>query len=151
MADEPIARGERRRRTESGEPHVQTVAREFAALNFAAGLLTMVGPTVENDDDGLVNTDPGLFLGAVAVNGRHSMLHVTYGAVGLLACRTEASARAYLGLGGVLFAGLFAAGWRAFGFERGVHLVMGMAMDGWGNLAHALLAAFGLRRAFDAE
>jgi hypothetical protein len=137
--------GERTQRADEVESHVQTVAREFGALNFAAGLLALVGPAVENDDAGLVNTEPGMFLSSVAVNGRHAAVHVIYGALGLVACRSEASSRSYMGLGSVLFAGLAAMGWRAFGFERGVHMVRGMAVDGWGNLAHALLSLFGLR------
>lgn len=38
-------------------------------------------------------------------------------------------------------------GWRAFGFRRGVNMVMGMAMDVWANIAHTLLAAFSLVQA----
>lgn len=120
------------------------MARRFGALNLLVGLLGFVGPLVRNDDDGLVNTAPGLFLGAVAVNGRHAALHVGYGLLGLAASRDAASARGYMGLGAAVFGTFAAVGWRVFGFERGVHLIAGFAVDWWGNLAHAVLAAFGL-------
>lgn len=39
------------------------------------------------DDDGLVNTKLGLFLGVVTVNRAHALLQAVFGAVGLEASR----------------------------------------------------------------
>lgn len=146
---EPRQRRERRaesrdgRRSEPGSLLLRLV-RPYAAGHVAAGLLGLVGPLVEGNDDRIVNVEPGLFLGAVAVNGRHAMLHVCYGLLGLPASRDRRTARGYLGLGAALFGALAAVGFRRAGFERGVHLVMGMAVDVWGTLAHAGLAALNL-------
>lgn len=134
------------RRTIGRKPsEIRSVARKFGALNVLAGLLGLVGPAVKgNDDGGLLNTKPGLFLGVVAVNGPHALLHVLFGALGVEASRDAASARQYMGFGAAFF-GLFAAvGWRKFGFERGVHMIGGLAVDGWGNFGHALLSTFSL-------
>lgn len=125
--------------------NVQSVVRKFGALNILAGLLGFVGPAMKgNDESRLINVRPGLFLGVVAVNGPHALLHVLFGALGVKASRDATSARQYMGFGAVLF-GLFAAvGWRKFGFERGVHMIGGLAVDGWGNLGHTLISAFSL-------
>lgn len=132
------------RRTSS----VTDSVRRFGFVHAFAGLAGLVGPAVEgNDDDGLVNTEPGLFLGAVAVNGPHALLHVLWGLVGLHASRDEESARRHARLSAVLFGALAAAGWRRFGFERGVHRIGVLAVDGWGNLGHAVVSALGLRTA----
>lgn len=96
-----------------------------------------------NDDDGLVNTEPGLFLGTVAVNGPHALLHVLFGLAGLRASRDPDSARRYLLASGAFFGAFAAVGWRRFGFERGVHPIGIFAVDGWGNLGHAILSAIG--------
>lgn len=124
---------------------IQTVVRRFGVLHVLAGLLALLGPVEGNDDRGLVNTEPGLFLGVVAVNGRHALLHILYGTLSVRAGRDAESARRFAGVGGVFFAALAAVGWRRFGFERGVHVVAGLAVDGWGNLGHALIAAFNFR------
>lgn len=110
---------------------------------LSIGILGFVGPAVwGNDNDGFVNIEPGLFLGEFAINGRHSVLHVLVGLLGLQASRDPEAARQYMGFG-TLFFGTFAAiGWREFGFERGVHMIGGFALDVWSNVAHTLLAAF---------
>lgn len=124
---------------------VETAARRFSALNAAVGLLGFVGPAVwENDDEGLINTDPGLFLGEFAVNGPHALVHVVYGILGLVFVRDSASARRFMGFSAVFWGAMTAMGWRAFGLERGVHVVMGLAIDGWANVGHALFAVLGV-------
>lgn len=123
----------------------ETAVRRFAVLHTFAGLLGLVGPAVEgNDDDGLVNTASGLFLGRVAVNGPHALLHVLVGLLGLRASRDADSARRYLLASSAFFGAFAAVGWRRFGFERGVHRIGVFAVDGWGNLGHAIISAAGL-------
>ena len=133
------------RRTERGHSSgIQSRVRAFGALHVLAGLLGFVGPAVEGNDDGLVNVDPGLFLGRVAVNGPHALLHVLIGILGLRASRDAGAARGYMGLNAAFFGAFAVMGWRKFGFERGVHWIGPFALDGWGNLGHGVLSAFGL-------
>ena len=122
----------------------ETVVRRFGALHIFAGLLGLVGPAVEGNDDGLVNIAPGLFLGRVAVNGPHALLHVLVGLVGLRASRDADSARRYLLASSAFFGAFAAVGWRRFGFERGVHRIGVFAVDGWGNLGHTIISAASL-------
>lgn len=138
--------GAKRRRKQKRSSQARSAVRRFGVLHTVAGLLGLVGPAVwENDDDGLVNIESGLFLGVVAVNGPHALLHVLWGLLGLRASREEDSARKHAKRSTVLF-GVFAAiGWRKFGFERGVHYIAGLAVDGWGNLGHAIISVLGLR------
>lgn len=120
---------------------VEAAAYRLGVINALAGLLGLVGPLVwYNDDDGLVNAEPGLFLGLVAVNGPHAVLHVLNGSVGVLAGRGHGTARRYLQFSGAFWGTFAAVGWRSFGFERGVHMIAGLAVDRWGNLGHALLS-----------
>lgn len=120
---------------------VRDLVARFGVGHLVPGLLGLAGPLVwGNDDDGAINTDPGLFLGVVAVNGYHSLMHVAVGLAGLAASRDGDAARTYLGASAVLFSTLAAVGWRRFGFERGVHAMGPLAVDGWGNLGHTVLA-----------
>lgn len=129
----------------SDRPHVETLARQFGVGHVVPGLLGLAGPLVfANDDDGLVNTEPGLFLGVVAVNGYHALLHVAVGVLGLLSSRSSDASQTYLGASAVLFGTMAAAGWSRFGFERGIHVMGPFAVDGWGNLGHAMLAVLSL-------
>ena len=123
---------------------IQPVVQKFGAVHILGGLLGFVGPAVWGNDDDFVNVEPGLFLGRVAVNGPHALLHVLFGVLGVRASRDAESARRYMGLNAVFFAALAAVGWRRFGFERGIHMMGGLAMDGWGNLGHGIISAFGL-------
>ena len=123
---------------------IRSVVRKFAAVHIVGGLLGFVGPAVWGNDDDLVNVKPGLFLGRVAVNGPHALLHVLFGVLGVRASRDAELARRYMGLNTTFFAALAAVGWRRFGFERGIHVMGGLAMDGWGNVGHAVISAFGL-------
>ena len=133
------------RRESSEQSSVESVVRRVGAIHVFAGLLGLLGPAVEgNDDRGLVNTEPGLFLGVVTVNGPHALLHVLAGAVGLRASRDADSARRYLRASSVFFGALAAVGWRRFGFERGVHRIGVLAVDGWGNLGHTIISAVSL-------
>ena len=123
-------------------PDVETVVRRFGVVHTFAGLLGLFGPAVEgNDDHGLVNTEPGLFFGVVSVNGPHALLHLLFGVAGLRASRDADSARRYLQVSTVFFGVLAAVGWQRFGFERGVHRIGVLAVDGWGNLGHTILCA----------
>jgi hypothetical protein len=138
---ETARRTNRRRARRTGQSDdVETAARRFGALNLVAGLLGFVGPLVWGNDDDLVNVAPGQFLGKIAVNGRHAAIHALYGALGLAMGRDEKSARRYMGLGALLFGVLSAAGWRSFAFEPGLHVMRGIAMDRWANVAHGVLA-----------
>ena len=121
---------------------IRSVVRKFSAVHILGGLLGFVGPAVWGNDDDFVNVEPGLFLGRVAVNGPHALLHVLFGVLGVRASRNAESARQYMGLNAVFFAALAAVGWRRFGFERGIHMMGGFAMDGWGNLGHSVISAF---------
>lgn len=133
-------------RTEGRQlPSVDTAAKRFSAVNVVVGLLGFVGPVIwGNDDDGLINTEPGLFLGEFAINGPHALVHVIYGLLGLAFVRDTASARRFMGSSALFWGAMAAMGWRAFGLERGVHMVMGLAIDGWANVGHALFSVFGL-------
>lgn len=136
------------RTTAVEEPHrrdqpgsrAETVARRLGLFNVVAGLLGLVGPAIENDDDRLVNKDPGRFLGLVAVNRRHALLHVFNGLLGLRASRDRSSARQYLKRSGAFWTTFAVVGWRAFGFEPGIHMLAGLAVDRWGNLGHTVLS-----------
>ena len=123
---------------------IEPVVRKFGAVHILGGLLGFVGPAVWGNDDDFLNVEPGLFLGRVAVNGPHALLHVVFGVLGVRASRDAASARRYMGLNAAFFGALAAVGFQRFGFERGVHMMGGFAMDGWGNLGHAVISAFGL-------
>ena len=123
---------------------IESVVQKFSAVHILGGLLGFVGPAVWGNDDDFVNVEPGLFLGRVAVNGPHALLHVLFGVLGVRASRDAESARRYMELNAVFFAALAAVGWRRFGFERGVHMMGGLAMDGWGNLGHSVISAFSL-------
>lgn len=146
MSETRTRTDEPRRTTDDRPTEIQTIVRRFAALNVLAGLLGLVGPAVwGNDDDGLINTEPGLFLGVVAVNGPHALLHVLFGGLGLLASRDAELAHKHMKLNAAFFGTFAAVGLRRFGFERGVHMIAGLAVDGWGNLGHAVVSAFSLR------
>lgn len=40
---------------------------------------------------------PGLFLGVIAINARHNLLHIVVGALGVQASRDATSSRQYMG------------------------------------------------------
>lgn len=118
--------------------------RLFGVSNVAAGLLGLLGPAVwDNDDDGLLNWEPGRFLGLVVVNGPHATLHLSTGLVGLLAGTGDRSSRRYVQLVAGFFGALAAAGVRRFGFEAGGHEIGPLAVDRWANVGHALVALLG--------
>lgn len=124
---------------------VEAVVRRFGAIHLFAGLLGLVGPAVwGNEDRGRITTDSGYFLGWIAVNGPHALMHVLIGLLGLGASREADSSRLYLLANGAFFGALAAVGWRRFGFERGVHPVGPLAVDGWGNLGHTIISAASL-------
>jgi hypothetical protein len=82
---------------------VGTVYLLMGAFGFVPGL------TVRHDS--LVwaghSSDAELF-GVFAVSGLHNVVHLVYGAAGMLAARTYAASRAYLLIGGALLIGLWA-------------------------------------------
>ncbi|MFB6140421.1 MAG: DUF4383 domain-containing protein [Halosimplex sp.] len=142
----PTSGGTDRPPAAAGETDIRTVVRRYGAFNLVAGLVGLVGPLVWGNDDDVINVRPGLFLGRIAVNGPHAALHALHG---LSASRNPETARRYMGLSGAFFALFAAVGIRSFGFERGVHDVAGLAVDGYGNAGHALLAAFSLAAVAD--
>ncbi|MFC7140633.1 DUF4383 domain-containing protein [Halosimplex aquaticum] len=121
---------------------IRTTARRYGAFNLVAGALGLVGPLVWGNDDDLINLGAGLFLGRIAVNSPHAALHAVHGLHGIRAGRDAESARRYMGVSGAFFALFAAVGIGKFGFERGVHHVAGLAVDGYGNAGHAVLSAF---------
>lgn len=131
---------------------IQTIVRKFGALMVSIGLLGFVGPAVwGNNDDGLVNIEPGLFLGEFAINGRHSLLHILVGWLASRASRDPEAARQYMGFGTLFFGAFAVIGWREFRFERGVHMIGGFALDVWSNVAHTVLAVFSFLTAILAD
>lgn len=144
MSEVPMHAETAQQSAETGSFDVRSAARAFALLHLAGGLLTLFGPVTNNDSESLVNSEPGLFLGLVAVNRRHSMVHLLLGTVGLVASRDATSARRYMCVGTLLFGTLAAVGWRRFGFESGIHMIAGIAVDRWGNIGHTLLSGMGL-------
>ena len=145
MSRASTLRSRSQREESSRGSDIETVVRKFGVIHLFAGLLGLVGPAVwGNDDRGPVNTEPGRFLGWIAVNGPHALMHVLIGLVGLGASRDADSSRLYLRGNGVYFGVLAAVGWRRFGFERGVHPIGPLAVDGWGNLGHTIISAASL-------
>lgn len=143
--EEPSNRREPGHTAGARSADIQSFTRKYGAFNALAGLIGLVGPLVlGNDDDGLVNTESGRFLGLVAVNGPHALLHAGHGLHGVFASRDPESARRYLRLSAAFFAIFAAVGWKRFGVEPGVHSIAGLAVDRWGNLGHTALSGIGL-------
>ena len=153
MSETRTLHDEERRSHDAGSSGIQSAVRRFGTLNVLAGLLALVGPAVWGNDDGLVNVEPGLFLGEVAVNGPHAVLHLLLGALGVGASRDAESARTWAEFGALFFGTFAAVGWRRFGFERGIHMIGSLAVDGWGNLGHAAISGYclGLVAGFESE
>ena len=145
-------RSAEKRRTGDGQSDVRTVARRFGALNVLAGLLGFANPAVEGDGDrGPIAVTPGLFLGVIAVNAGHDLFHLPVGALGLRASRDAGSSRRYQGFSAALF-GLFSAVvWRRWGFDREIHTIGGVAINGWANLGHTLRSAYSFLAAIRAD
>ena len=141
---EPRTNPDEPRCSEDGRSsEIQPITRTFSLVHILGGVLGFVGPAVWGNDDDFVNIKPGLFLGRVAVNGPHALVHVLFGVLGVRASRDAESARRYMGLNTVFFGVLAAVGWRRIGFERGIHTMGGLAMDEWGNPGHSVISALG--------
>lgn len=123
---------------------VTRAARAFGELNLLIGLLGFLGPAVTGNDDRFVNLDPGHLLGVAAINWPHALLHVLYGVLGFEASESARSSRAYMGLGAVFWGAMAAMGWRATGFDRRIHVVMGLALDAGANVVHTVWVGVGL-------
>ncbi|MBO0679381.1 DUF4383 domain-containing protein [Mycolicibacterium sp. S2-37] len=91
------------------------MAVQGAALIVGAGFLVLgafgfvPGLTVRHDSLQWAGhaSDAELF-GIFAVSGLHNVVHLVYGAVGMLAARTYSASRAYLLIGGAVLVGLWA-------------------------------------------
>lgn len=143
--DEPRHAQDDERYAEGDRPFdIRSVVRKAGAVHVLGGLLGLVGPAVWGNDDDFVNVEPGLFFGRIAVNGPHALMHLLFGVLGVRASRDAGSARRYMGLNAAFFGVLAAVGLRRFGLERGVHRIGALAVDGWGNLGHVVISAFGL-------
>lgn len=141
---EPRTNPDELRRPEDGRSfEIQSITQKFSLVHILGGLLGFVGPAVWGNDDDFVNIKPGLFLGRVAVNGPHALLHVLFGVLGVRASWDAESAHRYMGFNAVFFAVLAAVGWHRIGFKQGIHMMGGLAMDGWGNLGHSVISALG--------
>ena len=91
---------------------VQGAAVIVAAVFLIVGVLGFI-PGVTTDYDMLQwaghHSGARLF-GVFAVSGLHNVVHLAYGAVGLVMARTYAKARAYFLLGGLVYLGLWLYG-----------------------------------------
>ena len=123
---------------------IQKATLYFAIVNLVIGVAGYIGPLVIGNEDGLININPGMLLGLIAINWLHASLHLIYGLLGLWARSDSGRSRAYLGLGAVIFGVMAVMGILSFGFEPGIHLVMGMALDAQGNVIHILWFLFTL-------
>ena len=122
---------------------IQTGARGIGVLNALIGIIGFAGPAVKgNDDRGLINMKPGLFLGLVAVNAGHNLLHIMFGVLGVQASRNAESSYQYMGFCTAFFGLFSAAVWKEVKFDRDIHIIGGVAMNWWANLGHILLSAF---------
>jgi uncharacterized protein DUF4383 len=79
---------------------------------LAIGALGFIPAVTSNYDqlDWAGHHSGAKLFGVFAVSGLHNILHLAFGALGLLFARTYAAARAYLLLGGLAYLGLWAYG-----------------------------------------
>lgn len=123
---------------------IQKAALYFAIVNLVIGVAGYIGPLVTGNDDGLININPGMLLGLVAINWLHAGVHLIYGLLGLWARSEVGRSRAYMGVGVALFGVMALMGTLSFGFEPGIHMVMGMSIDAQGNVIHLIWFLFAL-------
>lgn len=95
----------------------KVMAVQGAAILVAAGFLVLGGlgfvPAVTSHYDELAwagHHSGAMLFGVFAVSGLHNVVHLAFGAVGLLLARTYAAARAYLLVGGLIYLGLWIYG-----------------------------------------
>ena len=123
---------------------IQKATLYFAIVNLIIGVAGFIGPLVIGNDDGLININPGMLLGIVAINWLHATLHLTYGLLGLWAKSDAGRSRSYMGLGAVIFGLMAVMGILSFGFASGIYIIMGMAVDAQGNVIHIVWFLFTL-------
>ncbi len=125
---------------------VQKIAFYFGMLNLVIGLAGFIGPLITKNDQKIINTKPGLLFGIFAINWVHALVHLLAGIGGILARAEHNASRTYLWFSSILFGALTSMGVAVFGFRRGIHLVMGMALNRQDNILHGvftLVAAVG--------
>ncbi len=123
---------------------IQKIAFYFGMVNLVIGLAGFMGPLVTKNDQKMINTRPGLLFGIFAINWVHALVHLLTGIGGLLTRTSQSAARNYMWFSSILFSVLTAMGLAVFGFKRGIHMVMGMALNLPDNLLHALFAVAGV-------
>lgn len=95
----------------------KVMAVQGAAVLVAVVFLVLGGlgfvPGVTSHHDQLVwagHHSESMLFGIFAVSGLHNVVHLVFGAAGLLLARTYAAARAYLLVGGLVYLGLWIYG-----------------------------------------
>ncbi|NLF10839.1 MAG: DUF4383 domain-containing protein [Anaerolineaceae bacterium] len=130
---------------------VEKAALYFGIVNLIIGLAAFVGPLVTGNNDGLINTSPGLLFGIFAFNWFHALAHILIGAAGILVARSCESSRTYMWVSAAIFGVLTVAGFIMVGMEMDPQLMMGMAVNGADNLLHLLWTALTLFFAYQAS
>lgn len=120
------------------------MVRRFGAMHVLAGLLTLVEPAV-TDNDAMDSSTPNRGCSSTSSQSTGDTRYCTW----CSASSVWEPAGTQNWLAGVSGRTRSSPGVRRrrlarFGSERGVHLIAGIAVDGWGNLGHTLLAAFSL-------
>ncbi len=123
---------------------IQKIAFYFGMVNLVIGLAGFTGPLVTKNDQKVINTKPGLLFGIFAINWAHALLHLLTGVGGLVARTSQDAARTYMWFSSILFGALTSMGLAVFGLNRGIHLVMGMALNRQDNLLHTAFALAGM-------
>ena len=130
---------------------VERAALYFGIVNLLLGLAAFVGPLVTGNDDGIINTSPGLLFGIFAFNWFHAVAHLLFGVAGILVARSCESSRTYMWVSAAVFGVLTIAGFIGAGMEMEPQMLMGMAVNGADNLLHLLWTGLTLYFAYQAS
>lgn len=134
---------------QSGRAPVQAAAEYFGWTNLVIGALGLFGPTVTDNDDGLINIHPGKLLGITAINWAHALLHAGWGVYGLMARDSREDSVRYMQATAGVFGLVTAMGSNTVRGRDGTYMVMGMAVDQIGNYVHTGWTVFGLAYTLD--
>ena len=131
--------------------NVQKAALYFGIVNLIIGLAAFVGPLVTGNDDGIINTSPGLLFGIFAFNWFHALAHLLFGVAGIAVARSCEASRTYMWVSAAVFGVLTVAGFIGVGMEMEPQLLMGMAVNGADNLLHLAWTGLTLYFAYQAS